>query len=94
MSLFELSQAILAKLVDSGNIKKSFLPEPCEISEKSELSPPPPHPAPPPWRHIIARWPIPRRKRWGELANKYEDGGMDWRTAEKTAFDDVEADGD
>jgi hypothetical protein len=42
-----------------------------------------------PWRSVVARWPIDRRQRWGDRANKLQDAGLDWREAERAAFDEL-----
>lgn len=41
------------------------------------------------WRSVVGSWPIPRRERWGKLANRYEDEGIDWKSAEMQAFIDT-----
>lgn len=42
-----------------------------------------------PWRQKLPRWPDPWRQRWGERANSLEALGLDWREAERQAFDEV-----
>jgi hypothetical protein len=42
-----------------------------------------------PWRSVVARWPIDRRQRWGDRANQLQDAGLDWREAERIAFDEL-----
>ncbi len=39
------------------------------------------------WRGIIARWPLDGRQQWGDLANRLQDSGLDWMTAERRAFE-------
>jgi hypothetical protein len=45
----------------------------------------------------LARWPIPDRQRWGELANQLEAEGVSWQEAERRAYETIrgerEADG-
>ena len=40
-----------------------------------------------PWRQKLARWPDPWRERWGRRANALEESGLDWREAERVAFE-------
>jgi hypothetical protein len=47
-----------------------------------------------PWRATVATWPLELRRRWGERAGELQDGGDDWRDAERIAFDEVEGRGD
>ena len=37
----------------------------------------------------LARWPIPDRQRWGELANQLEAEGVSWQEAERRAYETV-----
>ena len=37
----------------------------------------------------LARWPIPDRQRWGELANQLEAEGVSWQEAERRAYEAV-----
>ena len=37
----------------------------------------------------LARWPIPDRQRWGELANQMEAEGVSWQEAERRAYETV-----
>jgi hypothetical protein len=37
----------------------------------------------------LARWPIPDCQRWGELANRFEAEGVNWREAERRAYEIV-----
>jgi hypothetical protein len=48
-----------------------------------------PTPDPLPWRRRLARWPDLWRQRWGLRANVLEDAGLDWRSAESQAFDEM-----
>jgi hypothetical protein len=41
------------------------------------------------WPYNLARWPIPDRQRWGELANRIEAAGVNWREAERRAYEIV-----
>jgi TubC N-terminal docking domain len=51
-------------------------------------------PRPLPWRLVVARWPIPRRERWGRMANRFEvEDGLVWDEAEERAFAEVLAEG-
>ena len=43
------------------------------------------------WRPTIARWPIDRRQDWGDRANALQDAGLDWKEAERLAFDEIMA---
>jgi hypothetical protein len=45
----------------------------------------------PPRPRELAKWPIERRQRWGELANKLEDKGVEWPESERRAFEQVKA---
>jgi hypothetical protein len=45
----------------------------------------------PPRPSKLARWPIERRQRWGELANQLEDEGVPFPESERRAFDEVKA---
>lgn len=46
----------------------------------------------PPRDPRLAKWPLKRRRRWGERANALEDAGLDWREAEQQAFQELLAD--
>src|SRR2546421_247279 len=52
---------------------------------------PPPDPSPPalgmPWRDELPRWSIPRRQRWGDLANQLAESGVPWPDDERQAFE-------
>lgn len=39
----------------------------------------------------LATWPLHWRRRWGELANQYEDAGDAWDVAERKAFERAKA---
>jgi hypothetical protein len=41
------------------------------------------------WRGIVAHWPIESRQEWGDLANMLQDSGLDWKTAERKAFEQI-----
>jgi hypothetical protein len=41
------------------------------------------------WRGIVANWSLKSRQEWGDLANQLQDGGLDWKTAERTAFEQI-----
>ena len=41
----------------------------------------------PPRPTELADWPIPRRQRWGELANAFEDQGVPFPESERRAFE-------
>ena len=41
------------------------------------------------WRVSVARWPIDRRQRWGNRANELQDAGLDWKEAERVAFEEI-----
>jgi hypothetical protein len=48
----------------------------------------------PPWPprpDELADWPIPWRKRWGEVANTLQDTGVPWPEHEQLAFDQIKA---
>jgi hypothetical protein len=38
------------------------------------------------WRNTLLSFPIPVRERWGEIANRYEASGCDWKESEWKAF--------
>jgi hypothetical protein len=40
------------------------------------------------WRPTVARWPIDRRQAWGDRANALQDAGLNWKEAERTAFEE------
>ena len=44
------------------------------------------------WRPTVARWPIDRRQAWGDRANALQDAGLDWKEAERMAFEEIMAD--
>jgi hypothetical protein len=46
----------------------------------------------PPRDPRLASWGIPWRQRWGRRADALRDEGLDWRSAERQAFDEVLAD--
>lgn len=35
----------------------------------------------------LATWPLWKRQRWGELANKLEAAGLTWQDAERKAYE-------
>jgi hypothetical protein len=41
------------------------------------------------WRVSVGRWPIERRQRWGNRANELQDAGLDWKEAERVAFEEI-----
>jgi hypothetical protein len=41
------------------------------------------------WRVSVARWRIDRRQRWGNRANELQDAGLDWKEAERVAFEEI-----
>ena len=41
------------------------------------------------WRPTVARWSIDRRQIWGDRANALQDAGLDWKEAERTAFEEI-----
>ena len=43
------------------------------------------------YREELARWPIPWRQRWGELANELEDQGLKFPESEREAFRRIKA---
>lgn len=47
-----------------------------------------------PWRETVAGWPTAWRERWGLRANELEAAGLDWRSAERTAFDEMTTEDD
>jgi hypothetical protein len=48
----------------------------------------------PPRSLELATWPVSWRERWGRLANRLEDGGMNWNDAEREAFRRLKAEKD
>jgi len=50
-----------------------------------------PAPDPSTWRRVVARWPIPRRERWGRPANDLAEAGLAWPEDEAEAFRIVSA---
>jgi hypothetical protein len=45
--------------------------------------------SPLPWRSVVSRWPIARRQEWGDRANRLQDAGLEWKEAERLAFDEL-----
>lgn len=41
------------------------------------------------WRGIVAQWPLASRQAWGDRANELQDNGLDWKTAERKAFEEA-----
>ena len=41
------------------------------------------------WRTELPSWPNPWRRRWGEMANLLEEGGMPWERSEELAYHQV-----
>jgi hypothetical protein len=39
----------------------------------------------------LATWPIERRQRWGELANRLDDQGIPWPEHERQAYEQINA---
>lgn len=54
-------------------------------------APPESTPAPAPWRRppALGVWPLAWRQEWADRAEQFEDAGLDWREAEREAFEDV-----
>ncbi len=41
------------------------------------------------WRGIVAQWSLEARQSWGDRANELQDHGLDWKTAERKAFEEA-----